>query len=285
MNVKKITDKKYQFCVLMPVHQREEVLKIFDESINSIFSNTIIPNQFVLIIDGPISINFIKKINFYKLKYKLDVLWLKKKSFSLAGPLNEGLKKVKTNYVARADADDICAPNRFEEQISFAKKGYELIGSDIEEVDSNKKKLAYKKMPENFYDIKKYIKMRNPFNHMTIFFKKDLALKYGGYPDLFSKEDYGLWAFFVAHKRKVINLNKPLVKATTDENFYNVRRGGWKYLKSEFNLAKHLLSLKINNIYESIFFLLIRVIFILTFPKLKKILYLKLLRSNNISKI
>ena len=140
-------------------------------------------------------------------------------------------------------------------------------------------------MPENFYDIKKYIKMRNPFNHMTIFFKKDLALKYGGYPDLFSKEDYGLWAFFVAHKRKVINLNKPLVKATTDENFYTVRRGGWKYLKSEFNLAKHLLSLKINNIYESIFFLLIRVIFILTFPKLKKILYLKLLRSNNISKI
>jgi hypothetical protein len=154
-----------------------------------------------------------------------------------------------------------------------------LIGSNITEIDLKKKILCVKKMPEKFLDIKRYSKIRNPFNHMTVFFKKDLAIKYGGYPDLYLKEDYGLWLKFIKNKRKIININSTLVQATTGEDFYINRRSGLEYVKSEFILSKYLFKLKINNLFEAIIILILRVFFILLFSKIKKMFYLKFLRK------
>ena len=278
MNIK-IKNPKYKFCVLMPVFQRDDLYKIIDEAITSIFKNSIIPNQFIIIVDGPLKKKFIKKIYFYKKKYNIQIVWLNEKSKGITKPLNEGLLKVKTPFVARADADDINESNRFEQQISYAKKGYELIGSNITEIDLKKKILSVKKMPQKFLDIKRYSKIRNPFNHMTVFFKKDLAIKYGGYPDLYLKEDYGLWLKFIKNKRKIININSTLVRATTGEDFYINRRSGLEYVKSEFGISKYLFNLKINNLFETIIILTLRVSFILLFSKIKKIFYLKFLRT------
>jgi hypothetical protein len=278
MNIK-IKNPKYKFCVLMPIFQRDDLYKIIDEAITSIFKNSVIPNQFIIIVDGPLKKKFIKKIYFYKKKYNIQIIWLNKKSKGITRPLNEGLLKVKTPFVARADADDINELNRFKKQISYAKKGYELIGSNITEIDLKKKILSVKKMPEKFLDIKRYSKIRNPFNHMTVFFKKDLAIKYGGYPDLYLKEDYGLWLKFIKNKRKIININSTLVQATTGEDFYINRRSGLEYVKSEFGISKYLFNLKINNLFETIIILILRVSFILLFSKIKKIFYLKFLRT------
>lgn len=278
MNIK-IKNPKYKFCVLMPIFQRDDLYKIIDEAITSIFKNSIIPNQFIIIVDGPLKKKFIKKIYFYKKKYNIQIIWLNEKSKGITKPLNEGLLKVKTPFVARADADDINELNRFEQQISYAKKGYELIGSNITEIDLKKKILSVKKMPQKFLDIKRYSKIRNPFNHMTVFFKKDLAIKYGGYPDLYLKEDYGLWLKFIKNKRKITNINSTLVQATTGEDFYINRRSGLEYVKSEFIISKYLFNLKINNLFETIIILILRVSFILLFSKIKKIFYLKFLRT------
>jgi len=138
MNIK-IKNPKYKFCVLMPIFQRDDLYKIIDEAIVSIFKNSIIPNQFIIIVDGPLKKKFIKKIHFYKKKYHIQLIWLNKKSKGITKPLNEGLLKVKTPFVARADADDINELNRFEKQILYAKNGYELIGSNITEIDLKKK--------------------------------------------------------------------------------------------------------------------------------------------------
>lgn len=263
----------------MPIFQRDDLYKIIDEAIASIFKNSIIPNQFIIIVDGLLKKKFIKKIYFYKKKYNIQIIWLNEKSKGITRPLNEGLLKVKTPFVARADADDINELNRFEKQISYAKKGYELIGSNITEIDLKKKILSVKKMPEKFLDIKRYSKIRNPFNHMTVFFRKDLAIKYGGYPDLYLKEDYGLWLKFIKNKRKIININSALVQATTGEDFYMNRRSGLEYVKSEFGICKCLFNFKINNLFEAIIILILRVSFILLFSKIKKIFYLKFLRT------
>ena len=262
----------------MPIFQRDDIYKIIDKAILSIFKNSIIPNQFIMIIDGPLRKKFIKKNYFYKKKYKIHIIWLKQKSKGITFPLNEGLSKVETPFVARADADDINELDRFEKQISYAKKGYELIGSNITEINLKGKLLSEKKMPEKFSDIKRYSKIRNPFNHMTVFFKKDLAIKFGGYPDLYLKEDYGLWLKFIKNNRKIININTTLVKATTDEDFY-IRRSGLEYVKSEWGISKYLYNLKINNLLETIVILILRVLFILLFSKIKKIFYLKFLRT------
>ena len=65
----KIKNPKYKFCVLMPIFQRDDLYKIIDEAIASIFKNSIIPNQFIIIVDGLLKKKFIKKIYFYKKKY------------------------------------------------------------------------------------------------------------------------------------------------------------------------------------------------------------------------
>jgi len=114
---------------------------------------------------------------------------------------------------------------------------------------------------------------------MTVFFKKDLAIKYGGYPDLYLKEDYGLWSKFIKNNRKIININATLVRATTGEDFYINRRSGLEYVKSEYGISKYLFNLKINNLFETIIILMLRVSFILLFSKIKKIFYLKFLRA------
>lgn len=278
MNIK-IKNPKYKFCVLMPISQRDDVYRIIDKAILSVYKNSIIPNQFIIIVDGPLNKKFIKKIYYYKKKFKIQIIWLKKKSKGITFPLNEGLAKVKTPFVARADADDINELDRFEKQISYAKKGYELIGSNITEIDLKGKILCTKKMPEKFFEIKRYSKIRNPFNHMTVFFKKDLAVKYGGYPNLYLKEDYGLWLKFIKNNRKIININSTLVRATTGEDFYTNRRSGLEYVKSEFGISNCLFKLKINNLFETIIILILRISFILLLSKIKKIFYLKFLRT------
>ena len=57
----KIKNPKYKFCVLMPIFQRDDLYKIIDEAIASIFKNSIIPNQFIIIVDGLLKKNLLKK--------------------------------------------------------------------------------------------------------------------------------------------------------------------------------------------------------------------------------
>ena len=60
--------------------------------------------------------------------------------------LNNAINLVKTKWIARADSDDINMANRFEKQIESAKDGYDVIGSNILEIDrTNKYKILEKK--------------------------------------------------------------------------------------------------------------------------------------------
>jgi len=230
--------KKLAFTLLMPVYDRDDMDQLFMRAIDSVYQNTILPNHFVLIVDGPVRSSLRSQIIKAQKLYKLQVLWLPK-NVGIATALNLGLSKVKTEWVVRADADDYNLPNRFSEQVNLMLQGYDLIGSAIQEVDIEGKNIAIKRTPLEHDALKRFAKYRNPFNHMTVAFRASLAQKCGGYPNIYLKEDYALWALMIKNGAKLANSSLALVKATAGRDMYK-RRGGLLYAKSEVELQKHL---------------------------------------------
>ena len=173
------------------------------------------------------------------------------------------------------DGDDICLPNRFERLISNINKNISIIGSYTKEIDE-KNNSRIKKVPLNHSSIKKFIKFRNPFNHNSVAYRVDHVLKVGGYPNLYLKEDYGLWIKLIANNYQGLNIPEILVEASFDSNSYS-RRSGYDYLKSDILLSKMQYNLNMINFFELIYISFIRLLFILTPNRMKKILY-RLLR-------
>jgi hypothetical protein len=273
-----VKQKHLQFTCVLSVFDRRDLFLNYERVIHSIFKNTILPNFFYLIVDGPISYNFRKKINLSKKKFKIKVFWLKN-NIGEAKAYNKIIKKVKTPWVFKCDGDDFCLPNRFQQQIKFMKKNYDLIGSHIKEINQRKDIISIKRVPLNETDIRKYAKYRNPFNHMTVAYKTKAFLAVGGYPNVYLKEDYCLWVKFIYYRYKCININKFLVHATVNEDFFK-RRSGLKYIISEFYLYKFLKKFKINYFLEGIMIFLLRVLLISTNSYFKKIFYKIFLRRS-----
>src|SRR5690606_21840614 len=131
------------------------------------------------------------------------------KNMGLGIALKIGLEKCFNNIVARADTDDIYHPERMAEQIKFFEENpeYVIVGTNIIEfkerpIDSNRER----RVPETKEEIRKFIKSRNPFNHMSVSFKKDFIESIGSYQHHPYMEDYNLWIRAVSKNPHVYNI-------------------------------------------------------------------------------
>ena len=269
--------KKIDFTVLMCTcyYDNPRLLKL---SVESIFKNTINPDFFILTIDGDIPKTNWNIINQLSDKYKIQINIIKK-NVGLALALNNAINLVKTKWIARADSDDINMTNRFEKQIESALNDYDVIGSNILEFDqSNRFKEFEKKMPLNNIDIKEYLKSRNPINHMTAFYKTDLVKKVGGYPNIYKREDYGLWIKLINYGAIFCNIDETLVKVNAGGSLYK-RRRGIRNIPAEFTLQLLSYRLKIKPIHIAVFHYFIRVIILLLPSKILGKFYTNQLRE------
>jgi glycosyltransferase involved in cell wall biosynthesis len=266
-----------KFSVLMPIYFGDKP-KLLDKALNSVFKNTICPNHLYLIIDGQISTNLNLVILKYKKIYNSKIrIYRLKKNLGLSNALNFGLKKIREEIVIRADADDINMKSRFRHLLNKISEGYHVVGSNITEYTNNKKNFS-KKVPLTQADIASLIKYRNPFNHMSVAFRKSKILKLGGYPSLHFFEDYALWAKVIRFKFKVANLDKSLVKVFVDNNFYK-RRGGLKYIIYIINFQKFLLDQEIISKKTFFFNCILRVFFAILSSTARSFFYKRLLRE------
>jgi len=270
--------KKNQFTLLMPIYDRDDIDTLFNRAVDSVYKNTVLPNHFILIVDGPVRESLRLKIINAEALYKIEVIWLPN-NVGIANALNVGLSKVKTEWVVRADADDYNLPNRFAEQVNLMSKGYDLIGSAIQEVDINGVNVAIKTTPLDHDSLKLFAKYRSPFNHMAVAFRTSFAKKCGGYPNIYLKEDYALWASMIKNGAKLANSSLVLVKATAGRDMYK-RRGGLLYAKSEIELQKHLVKCGIKKHYAAIFHGGLRALVYLLPRSLRGFIYESFLRSH-----
>lgn len=262
------------FTVLLTLHQRDDIEDNFESLIQSIYTNTLLPNNILILVDGPISSNFQLNIENQKKIKKFDVYY-HHINIGLANILNIGLKKIHTPWAIRVDGDDICLPHRFKKTIECIHSEISIVGGYIKEIDENKV-TRIKKVPLQYQNIKSYLKYRNPFNHPTVAFRVDHVLSVGGYPNLYLKEDYGLWVKMISKGYQGINIPEILVETSFNKASYQ-RRSGINYLKSDISLAIMQYNLKNINKLEFFFILVLRTITILS-PSFLKILIYQFLR-------
>lgn len=273
---------KKKITILLPVHQRKDIELNFDETIRSILKN--IDNNFLLniLIDGKLTKKFENKVKSYQDKNKFKNIKITKSSkVGLSKLLNIGIKQAQTEWIARADSDDIYTKHYFKEGlklIKLKKNQPDLFGGQIVEFNSKKQKYLEKKVPISQNKIISSIKFRNPFNHMTIFFKTSIAKRLGGYSDYYLKEDYALWIKFISSGAKVLNSNKIFAYARTSDDFYK-RRSGLKHICSEYKLQKLLYNNNLSNFFWSTCVFFIRVVLISMPSFIIKGIYLFFLRK------
>lgn len=230
------------FSVLMSVYKKDNPLWL-REALESIITQTIKPDQIVLVVDGYIGEELEKVLSSYS--DKLDIMRLEKNA-GLGTALNKGLEICKHPLVARMDSDDISLSSRFEQQLSAFASDNQLSvsGGYIQEFDHKTKKIiSVKKVPLSEKEVRKFIKFRSPVNHPSVMFKKTDVLAAGGYQPLHFMEDYFLWIRMINKGFKICNIPFILVNMRTTDSLYS-RRGGYKYFLSNKAIYDKMLQLK-----------------------------------------
>lgn len=224
------------FSVLMSLYHKESPNHL-KAALASLQSQTLPAAQVVLVLDGPIPQALEEAMQPFLASLPMTVVRLGENR-GLAKALNAGLPHCREAWVARFDTDDLCEPDRFQAQWSFLQTHPEvdILGAAILEFESSPDTpYALRTVPQENANIVAYARRRNPFNHMTVTFRKAVVEAAGGYPDDHLYEDYALWVKLIQQGCRCANLEQPLVRARAGRDMAN-RRGGWKYLQSEWRV-------------------------------------------------
>jgi len=222
----------------------------FRLAVESILNQTVKPAEVVLVVDGPVPDALNAIIQHFETLPEFKVHRFEKNQGHGAAR-SKGLEICSQELVALMDADDLCAPNRFELQLNKFEENPDLdiVGGIITEfIDEPANVVGKRVVPEADEDIKAYLKSRCPMNQVTVMFKKTSVNSVGGYIDWYCDEDYYLWIRMFLAKRSFANVPEILVNVRVGKDMYQ-RRGGWKYFKSEAKLQwlmfnKNVISLK-----------------------------------------
>lgn len=273
-----------RFSVLLSLYHKESPSHL-QACFNSLVNQTLLADQVVLVIDGKIGQELEKVIAEFKNALPLTLVRLPN-NVGLGLALNEGLKHCLYEWVLRMDTDDVCVPARFELQMAFIKNHHDVavVGGQIIEFDGEDEggmeRGILKSVPLTHQQITQWAKKRNPFNHMTIAYKKSVVLAVGGYQHHLFMEDYNLWLRLLSCHYQMANMPNVLVYARTGSDMIG-RRKGVDYIKSEWALFRLKNKLNINNKSEGVFIFILRVILrLLPVFLLQHIyLFLRLLRN------
>jgi glycosyltransferase involved in cell wall biosynthesis len=218
--------------VLMSVYAGTRPCEL-KEALESLVEQTAPATEVVVVKDGAVQAATDSVLTGYSEKLPIKLVALNKNQ-GLATALNTGLRHCTHQWVARFDSDDVCLPNRFEAQASLIRtEKVDIIGSNIEEFQDNAEHpVAMRKVPTRHRHIQRYALKRNPFNHMSVCYRRDSVMHVGGYPNVPLMEDYALWLLLIASGARMYNMRCPLVRVRVGGGMY-ARRGGITLLKSE----------------------------------------------------
>lgn len=242
--------EKYSVLMSLYIKERPEYL---DLAIKSMVEQTLIPDEIVIVKDGPITNELEEILEKYRTIYpKLFNIMGYQENKGLGYALNYGLEHCRNELVARMDTDDISEKDRCRKQVNYFIKNPEIdiLGGQIEEFINDSKNIVGKRIvPLKDKEIKRYLKKRCPFNHVTVMLKKSSIKKIGSYKEWYFNEDYYLWIRALLNGLKFGNLEDSLVKVRVGQEMYG-RRGGILYFDSEYRIQKYLLKNKVISVWR-----------------------------------
>ena len=265
------------FTVLMAVYEKDDA-ELFAGAVASVYDNHLKPDHMVLVVDGPVLSLLEKQIISVERRHGIEVVRLDT-SRGLAEALNAGLSHINTEWVVRADADDYNLPNRFMQisKLLSTRTDLDLVGSAILEVERDGTPVARRIMPESHEGILELLAWRNPFNHMTVAYRRPLVERCGGYPNVYLREDYALWIIMIMSGARCANLSEVLVHATAGRQMYR-RRSGWRYANAERNLQSLMVQFGLKSQLRGTIDGIARSSVFLAPPFLRRLIYERVLR-------
>lgn len=226
------------FSVLMSVYKKEQPAYL-DAALKSVFSQTLPPDEVLLIKDGPLTEELERVIAEYGRQYAALRTYRFAENVQLGRALAKGVELCSNELVARMDTDDIAVSDRFEKQYRYMQEHSEIAacGGWLEEFNDAGTYSKVKRMPESGAELMKYARYRNPLNHMTVMFRRSEVLSAGNYEHFPLLEDYYLWSRMLAAGGTFYNFPCVLVRMRTNDGVYG-RRGGADYFRQYRRLRK-----------------------------------------------
>lgn len=271
--------QKYSVLMSLYVKEKPEYLK---QSIESMLNQTILPDEIVIVKDGPLTNELDKVLIEYKTKHhKLFNIVSSEKNLGLGLALNLGLEHCRNELVARMDTDDISLPDRCEKQLKEFKIDSKLVlvGTMIDEFNDNPKEtISSRVVPTMHEDIYEFAKRRSSFNHPTVMYRKSKVIECGGYSNLRRNQDVDLFGrmLFAGHKAK--NINESLLLFRSNSDLFK-RRKSWENTKSYIDTIYKLWKMGFSGFKDYLFVLIGQTVMFLSPISIQNWLYKKLLRK------
>lgn len=220
------------FSVLMSVYRKESP-EFLRQALDSVFNQTAVPAEVVLVEDGPLTDELHALLDDYGNSHPELKRVPLPENRGLGLALQEGMLHCSNELVARMDTDDISVPYRFERQLAEFEKnpGIDICGSHIKEFEETPDHIvAERRVPLTHDDCKRYQRRRDAFNHVSVMFRKTAVLKAGNYQHCPLMEDTLLWANMFKTGATAMNIDDYLVLVRIGKDMYE-RRGGMAYFK------------------------------------------------------
>ena len=226
--------------VLMAVYEGTPAEQL-ELALGSVAEQTRPADEVVIVEDGPISQRHLDVLCDFETRLA-HVTRLRLPVNRGQGMANQaGLAVATGTWIAKADADDISMPHRFERQLHHLREtNADVCGAALLEfAQDHRSPIARRDGPLMHEQIARRMRLNNPVNHPTAMFRRAAALRAGGYPDMRFAEDYVLFARMWAAGARFTNLPDPLVYFRADTGMHE-RRALRGQLGDEWRLQQEL---------------------------------------------
>ena len=221
-------------------------------SLRSIQRQNYKPDEVLVVIDGPINERLDKIIEDFA---KTASFLVKRIHLPIASGLwnarNVGIRSAAHEFIAVHDADDVMHPDRLRiqlEQIMNAE--IDVLGSPVYEFDAISERVLGLRMLSGNDQLTKKMLWQNVINHSSVMLRKSAVVGVGGYRNVHLAEDYDLWLRLMCAGKNLCTSDLVLQAFAVDSQLSR-RRGGTKFIASEFALHRLVRSLKLQNILVS----------------------------------
>lgn len=270
------------YSVLMSVYRRGNPAH-FEAALESMLMQTVATDDFVVVCDGLLTPELDAVLEKYQQCYPdiFQIIRLET-NVGIGEAANIGLQYCKNDLVAKMDADDIAVPTRCEEQLARFGQCPELtvLGGYIAEFDEDPNSpISIRSVPLSNEKIRKFACRRQPFNNMTVMYRREAVLKVGGYRGLRRSEDYDLFIRLLHAGYYCENVEQVLVLARVDADAF-ARRASFGTLKGCAKSRWNSYILGYGSLLDVCICVCGELVILVSPPSLRRFLYRHFLRKN-----
>lgn len=213
--------------VVIPVYEGVDAAE-WDRALTGIARQTRQPDEVLVVYDGPVRRD-VRRLTESHRESGVPIVVHEGAANRGPGVANQiGLLAAKGQWIAKFDADDLSAPERLQRQLAHVEaEGLDVCGSSLREVDPKTGRLlCVRTAPATHKAAVARMRWNNPVNHPAAFFRRSLALRAGGYPELRFGEDYVLFSRMLALGARFGSIREPLVEFSSGDGLIRRRRSG-----------------------------------------------------------